>query len=223
MNIIKRELKFCVSCMEEHEVLVVELEEKRNLKNEKISFKAYYEYCPNTDEYFESEDMIRANSLALKDAYRSKVGLLTSIEIKSIRQKYSISQKEFSEVLGWGKATITRYENHQIQDRAHDDILRKIDSDPDWFLEMIKRAKDNIESKHYDSYYKNATKELRKKANLYTYNFNELEYTIANQSISVGLKFDEICSGKINNVDNTCKINYIAIENRIDESNAEVA
>lgn len=50
-----------------------------------------------------------------------------------IRDKYEVSQKDFSEVLDWGRATITRYENHQVQDRAHDDVLRTIDSDPKWF------------------------------------------------------------------------------------------
>ncbi len=55
------------------------------------------------------------------------MGLLTSDEIIKIREKYGISQKEFSEVLGWGgRATITRYENHQVQDRVHDDVLKKL-------------------------------------------------------------------------------------------------
>jgi DNA-binding transcriptional regulator YiaG len=66
---------------------------------------------------------------------------LTSNEIISLREKYGVSQKDLSEILDWGKATITSYENHQVQDRAHDDILRKIDPDPEWFIEMLKRAK----------------------------------------------------------------------------------
>lgn len=34
-------------------------------------------------------------------------------------------------MLGWGSKTITRYESHQVQDRAHDTILKKISHDPD--------------------------------------------------------------------------------------------
>ncbi len=83
---------------------------------------------------------IRTVSLS-RTPTEKKVGLLTSNEIISLREKYGVSQKDLSEILDWGKATITSYENHQVQDRAHDDILRKIDPDPEWFIEMLKRAK----------------------------------------------------------------------------------
>ena len=136
MERIKSEKKLCVLCMEEHEVDIVEVVDEEFFKGEEVTFPATYEYCSCADEYLETEEMMKTNSLAMKDAYREKVGLLTSREIIAIREKYGISQKDFSEVLDWGKATITRYENHQVQDRAHDDVLRKIDSDPKWFLEM---------------------------------------------------------------------------------------
>lgn len=43
----------------------------------------------------------------------------------------------------WGGAgkTITRYESHQVQDKAHDTILKKIDQDPEWFLSLLNDAK----------------------------------------------------------------------------------
>lgn len=87
------------------------------------------------------QEMVSANNLAVRDTYRGKVGLLTSIEIRNIREKYGIGQKGFSQTLDWRTATITRDRNDQIQDRAHDDILRKVDSNPKWFLDMIKRIK----------------------------------------------------------------------------------
>ena len=112
MRTIKKELKQCFSCMEEHEIEIVEVEETDTFKGESVTFNAIYEYCVNADEYSETEELMRSNSLAQKDAYRKQVGLLTSSEIKRIREKYRISQKEFSEILGWSPATITRYENH---------------------------------------------------------------------------------------------------------------
>ena len=134
MKKIKSQKKLCLVCMEEHGVDTVKVIDNEVFKNEEVSFYATYEYCSNADEYLETEEMIKINSLSMKDAYRKKMGLLTSGEIISIREKYGVSQKDFSEVLDWGRATITRYENHQVQDRAHDDVLRKIDSDPKWFL-----------------------------------------------------------------------------------------
>lgn len=167
MEKINTKYKLCLSCMEEHDVDLVEMSESGTFKDEQVEFLAVYEYCSNTDEYLENEEMIRSNSLALKDAYRRKVGLLTSGEIKSIREKYDISQKDFSEILDWGRATITRYENHQVQDRAHDDILRKIDSDPKWFLDMLKRAKERLSEKAFTHYYHKASEQYNNKRNQY--------------------------------------------------------
>ena len=61
-------------------------------------------------------------NIRLKDAYRKKEGLLTSYEIADIRAKYEISQSDLCLLLGWGGKTITRYDSHQVQDRAHDTI-----------------------------------------------------------------------------------------------------
>jgi putative zinc finger/helix-turn-helix YgiT family protein len=159
--------KLCLACMEEHMVDVVEVVENEFFKDEDVSYLALYEYCPNTDEYIETEEMIKANSLVMKDAYREKAGLLTSDEIRNIREKYGLSQKDFSKILDWGEATITRYENHQIQDRVHDDVLRKIDSDPKWFLEILIRSKDKISDKAFKKYYHNANIQFRNKRNQY--------------------------------------------------------
>lgn len=167
MKTIKSEKKLCLVCMEEHEVQTVILEDTEEFKGEEVSFDATYEYCAHTDEYLETEDMIKANSLAMKDAYREKMGLLTSKEIIAIRDKFEVSQKDFSEILDWGRATITRYENHQVQDRAHDDVLRKIDSDPKWFLQMLTRAKGKISDKAYEKYHKAASSEFRRMKNFY--------------------------------------------------------
>ena len=56
--------------MEEHEVDIVEIIDTEIFKDEEIDFKAIYEYCPIGDKLIETEEMIRSNSLAMKDAYR---------------------------------------------------------------------------------------------------------------------------------------------------------
>ncbi|UNC93498.1 type II TA system antitoxin MqsA family protein [Candidatus Contubernalis alkaliaceticus] len=188
MKTIKSEKKLCLICMEEHEVDIVEIVEQEIFKGEELSFNSIYEYCANADELLETEEMIKKNSLAMKDAYRKKVGLLTSADIINIREKYGVSQKDFSEILDWGRATITRYENHQVQDRAHDDVLRKIDSDPKWFLEMLTRAKERLSSKTYSKYKHEASEQFKKKRNQYL--VNSIQATYADYE-------DEIITGRV--------------------------
>lgn len=166
-SIIKKK---CLICMEEHEVHKVSITETEEFKGEVVEFVAAYEYCPNADEFMETEEMARKNSLAMKDAYRRKKGLLTSQEIIGIREKLSVSQKDFSEILDWGRATVIRYENHQVQDRAHDDILRKIDSDPLWYISMLERAKFRLPKKAYSKYHKAASSQLEKQKSKYLEN-----------------------------------------------------
>lgn len=190
IKVLKKEKKFCFSCMDEHEISIVALEENLTFKGVNVNFVAEYEYCSNADVYLEDEEQIGKNDLNMKDAYRKYLKLLTSTEIKAIRSKYKISQKEFSEVLGWGSSTIIRYENHQVQDRAHDDILRKIDKDPNWFLEMLNRAKQKLQPKFYMLYLQNVKKLIQKSNNPYSYNINIPSYEI--QYISTGIKRREI-------------------------------
>jgi len=175
MKIIYEEERLCFNCMEVHSIKYVQLEEITTFKNEPIQYLAEYEFCDYSKSYSENEEQMKSNNLALKDAYRIKMGLLTSSDIKKIREKYAISQKEFSEVLGWGAATIIRYENSQIQDRAHDDILRKIDADPKWFIEMLNRAKENITPRLFANYYKKAKENLTRKLNPYV--FDSFQYS----------------------------------------------
>jgi len=167
MKIISTEHKLCLSCMGVHDVEVVKISENNIFKAEQVEFSAIYEYCKNTEEYSETEDMIKINDLSFKDAYRRKQNLLTSFEIKAIREKYGVSQKDFSLILDWGMATITRYENHQVQDRAHDDILSKINLDPKWFLKLIERAKGELSIKAYKSYHKQACELYKTERNQY--------------------------------------------------------
>ena len=176
METIKSEKKLCLICMEEHEVDTVKMVNTEVFKNVEVSFHSIFDYCSNAMEYFETEEMIRANSLAMKDAYRKTMGLLTSNDIVMIREKYGVSQKDFSEILDWGRATITRYENHQVQDRAHDDIIRKIDSAPKWFLEMLNRSKDRISYKAYIKYKHKANEQFNKKSNQYMINHIQAIY-----------------------------------------------
>ena len=157
MKVLKSEKKICVCCMEEHEVKIVRIHEKNIFKNIEVEYEATYFYCDLAEEFYADEEQARVNDLNMKNAYRKKVGLLKSDEISGIREKYDISQKDFCILLGWGEKTITRYEGHQVQDKAHDSILRKIDSDSEWYISLLNDAKDNLAEEAYRRYLKVAT------------------------------------------------------------------
>jgi len=157
MKIIKSEKRICSCCMEEHEVKTVLVMEQATIKNSVVDYEASYLFCELAKELYMNEQQMQENDIRLKDAYREKEGLLTSAQIGAIRAKYGISQSDLCLLLGWGGKTITRYESHQVQDKAHDTILKKIDQDPEWFLSLLYGAKPYLSAESYERYLAAAT------------------------------------------------------------------
>ena len=83
--------------------------------------------------------MISLNDIAVKNAYRKAVGLLTPMKSKPLEANMVLASS-VSTLLGWGAKTITRYEGHQAQDLPTI-LFYKIDSDPQWFLILLKQTK----------------------------------------------------------------------------------
>lgn len=176
MKIIKSEKRLCTCCMEEHEVKTVLVLEQTTFKNVKIEYDASYFYCDAADELYMDEQQMQENDVRLKEAYRKEEGLLTSSEITGIRAKYGISQSDFCVLLGWGAKTITRYEGHQVQDKAHDTILRKIDGDSEWFLSLLYEARNSLASEAYRKYLDAATALYEKEQDTYLRKAIEASY-----------------------------------------------
>lgn len=127
------------------------------LKALQLDTKRNIFYCDNTEEIYSNEEMLKKNDIAMKDAYRKAMGLLTTNEIIAVRKQYGISQSDLCALLGWGGKTIARYESYQVQDKAHDTILRKLAQDPEWFLQLLKERKENLSSTAFEKYVTAAT------------------------------------------------------------------
>lgn len=79
-------------------------------------------------------------------------------------------------MLGWGGKTITRYESHQVQDKAHNTILKKIDQDPEWFLTLLDDAKSDLSESAYEKYLNKATPLYEEDQDLYLKKAIEASY-----------------------------------------------
>ena len=167
MKIINIERRLCTCCMEEHDVKTVMVRERNTFKGVPIEYDAEYFYCDRANETYEDERQISQNDIAMKNAYRTHEGLLTSDQITAIRARYGISQSDLCLLLGWGAKTITRYESHQVQDIAHDTILRKLDADPEWFLKLLQAAKGSLSPASYSKYLEAGTTLFEQDHDLY--------------------------------------------------------
>ncbi len=176
MKIIQSKKQLCTCCMEEHEVKTVCVTEHISFKNVQVEYEAIYSYCDLAEELYMDEIQMRENDMAMKEAYRKEEGLLTSKEIIGIREKYNISQSDLCLLLGWGGKTITRYEGHQVQDKAHDMILKKLDNDPEWFLNLLVEARDRLPLELYKKYFEMASTLFARNQDLYLRKAIEAKY-----------------------------------------------
>lgn len=137
----------CPLCDRIHEV-----EERKRitstiLKGEMISYEERFYFCANSDDdenEFETGAMTNENLLNARNAYRIKNGLLTSVGIIEIRESYGLSQVDLARMLGWGEATISRYESKAIQEEAYDTMLRLVKDNPLKALEFLKKNSDKF-------------------------------------------------------------------------------
>ncbi len=137
----------CPLCNKTHEIEERKRTTTITLKGEEVVYEERFYFCPNADEEeneFETGAMTNENLLNARNAYRIKMGLLTSDEIVAIRENYGLSQVDLAKLLGWGEATISRYESKAIQDEAYDTMLRLLKDNPLQALEFLKKNADEF-------------------------------------------------------------------------------
>ena len=81
----ENKMPLCKFCDENHLELRHETK-KVTLKGIEVEYDHKFFYCPDLEEEFEEGDLIDENLNAARNAYRKKVSLLTSDEIKAIKE-----------------------------------------------------------------------------------------------------------------------------------------
>ena len=120
-----------------------------NVKGTLVEYDEYYLVDDNGKEIFDRNIEIE-NDQRLYDIYKKQNNLLTNFEIKKIRQKYDLTQKEYALVIGVGEVTVHRFEKGAIQTEAVDSIM-KLSNDPDNMAFLFLQNKKNIGKSLYDS------------------------------------------------------------------------
>jgi len=87
-----------------------------------VDAKSYI--CPKCGLEAGTTETTGALQLAIADAYRVKKGLLTSDEIKELRQVRNLTQRQLAEMMNIGIASIKRWETGAVQSESMDHALR---------------------------------------------------------------------------------------------------
>lgn len=132
---------YCPYCKKEVSYKVEKREVKEFKGVEIVSFEnvAMCNDC-NNDLYV--NDLENENNKRIYDAYREKTDIIKPQDIIDLRQKYGISQRELTAILGFGKMTINRYERGGVPTKSQSDYIKLLIENE---TEFIKKAKDAYE------------------------------------------------------------------------------
>ncbi|NLX91315.1 MAG: hypothetical protein GXZ07_06970 [Firmicutes bacterium] len=122
------------------------------IKEELVEYEQVYYRCnvKREENKFVPSGIMDENLLRARDAYREKHHLLTSKDIKKIRNIYDLSQSDFAALLGWDDITVTRYETKAIQDGASDSMMKMIYNNPLFAIECLEKHKERFNKESYD-------------------------------------------------------------------------
>ena len=141
---------YCPYCKEEVEYKIEkrELKEFRGIEVNTFENVAICNEC-NQDLYVNKiED---ENNERIYKIYREKANIIKAEDIVKLREKYDISQRELTAILGFGKMTINRYERGGLPTKSQSDYIKLLIENDDKFIEKVKEAyeNNNINEKTY--------------------------------------------------------------------------
>ncbi|NMB67181.1 MAG: DUF4065 domain-containing protein [Chloroflexi bacterium] len=115
---------FCPNCERETKQVPVDRVEEINVRGQIVPIHLEYYQCEECGEDFEIPRSGYDPVDAAYREYRRIKGMVQPQEIKDFRKKLGLTQKDFSEMIGIGIATLNRYENGALQSEAHDQAIQ---------------------------------------------------------------------------------------------------
>lgn len=130
---------YCPICQSEQEYYIV----KKIIKEFKgvvINIEEQVPICKKCENELIVNSIEDDNLNKIYNKYRKIKNIISPTEIINLRNKYNISQRELTSILGLGKMTINRYENGALPSKPQSDYLKLILKDEIEFLNKAKEA-----------------------------------------------------------------------------------
>ena len=141
---------YCPYCKKEVEYRI----EKRNIKEFKgieVNTFENVAICNECNEDLYVNEIENENNERIFKIYRKIANIITPQDIVNLRNKYDISQRELTAILGFGKMTINRYERGGLPSKSQSDYIRLLIDNEIEFMNRVKAAyeKNEISEKTY--------------------------------------------------------------------------
>ena len=142
---------YCPYCKKEVEYKI----EKRDFKEFRgieVNTFENVAICNKCNQDLYVNEIENQNNERIYQIYREKADIIKAEDIIKLREKYDISQRELTSILGFGKMTINRYERGGLPTKSQSDYIKLLIENDDKFIEKVKESyeKNNINEKTYN-------------------------------------------------------------------------
>lgn len=127
---------YCPNCNETKELAIMNKKETYPVRGEDVTIDARVAVCETCGTEVFVREIDFENLEKAYRIYRDRHGIVLTNEIRSLRKKTGLSQREFAKRLGWSPATVNRYENGALPSPAHNAVLRRL-MEPEGFREFM--------------------------------------------------------------------------------------
>ena len=117
-------------------------------RNELVEYDEKYAFDPAGREEVYLKEFVAENRTSMIESYKRMKGLLTSQDIKDIRGRYQMTQKEYALALGFGEITVHRFEKGSIQSYADDEIMR-LSADANDMYKLLNNNRDCFSEENF--------------------------------------------------------------------------
>ncbi|WP_407270772.1 type II TA system antitoxin MqsA family protein [Radiobacillus sp. PE A8.2] len=121
---------WCEVCQKEVQPRIILKDEMYKYKGETIEVNAKVATCPICGTELPDDELDGAIMEEVQRIYMDRMDL-TFEDIRNIRAEYGLSMELFAKILGWGKATVVRYEGGKVPSSSHISILKRLKEKPE--------------------------------------------------------------------------------------------
>jgi putative zinc finger/helix-turn-helix YgiT family protein len=135
---------YCECCgeVDEEQTRVVDREQTFPVKGEKITVRAPLRVCATCEAEIYDRELDGASTEKAFAIYRERHHLLAPAEIRELRARYGLSQRDMARLLGMGEATVARYEGGSLPDEAPNRLLALMRDPSNMWVLLQERSAD---------------------------------------------------------------------------------
>lgn len=135
--------RICPSCEKERPIETIKRQETITVRGEEIRVEGEHYRCGSCGTTFENTHGPDVLDVAYR-TYRHHHEMFQPEAIRDWRKSLGLTQRELSALLGWGGATLSRYENGALQDEAHEKIMR-LAMEPHNLIKLMRETPEALE------------------------------------------------------------------------------